>query len=130
MPVEAMAAGKDVYVEEAVDLCTVSENMLVLGAAVKKYKDRVVQVGTQQRAMPHLVKCYDEVVKPGLLGSSITCGCGGTTGPTRTVRGRSRSMLPRSIEAFCGRAKEQPFDPTASAAGATSGTSPAATSPT
>jgi predicted dehydrogenase len=28
----------------------------------------VVQVGQQQRSMPHMIKCYEEIIKPGTLG--------------------------------------------------------------
>src|SRR5438270_80736 len=47
---------------------SLDENATVLGAT-RKHPQRIVQVGMQQRAMPHLVKCYEEVVKPGLLGA-------------------------------------------------------------
>jgi predicted dehydrogenase len=63
---EALEAGKDVYVEKP--LChTLDEGPVALAAAAR-HKDRIIQVGQQQRSMPHLRKCYDEVVRPGTLG--------------------------------------------------------------
>src|SRR5207237_10220555 len=62
--VEACAAGKDVYVEKPLthDL---SEGARVIEA--QNRHRRIVQVGTQQRSMPHLQKAY-EIVKSGQLG--------------------------------------------------------------
>jgi predicted dehydrogenase len=64
--VEALDAGKDVYIEKP--LCHSLEEGPVALAAARKHKDRIVQVGQQQRSMPHMRKCYDEIVKPGTLG--------------------------------------------------------------
>ena len=62
--VDACAAGKDVYVEKPLthDL---SEGQRVIDAQNKH--SRIVQVGTQQRCMPHFQKAY-EIVKSGQLG--------------------------------------------------------------
>src|SRR5438045_3556609 len=62
--VDACAAGKDVYVEKPLthDL---AEGPRVVEA--QNRHNRVVQVGTQQRSMPHLKKAY-EIVKSGQLG--------------------------------------------------------------
>src|SRR4029079_5430247 len=62
--VDACAAGKDVYVEKPLthDL---SEGARVIEA--KNRNSRIVQVGTQQRSMPHLQKAF-EIVKSGQLG--------------------------------------------------------------
>src|SRR5437868_3125086 len=62
--VDACAAGKDVYVEKPLthDL---SEGPSVIEA--QNRHRRIVQVGTQQRSMPHLQKAY-EIVKSGQLG--------------------------------------------------------------
>src|SRR5207245_2219091 len=53
MTVEALAAGKDVYVEKPLTH-TLAEGKTIL-AAQAKHK-RVVQVGTQQRSMPQFMK--------------------------------------------------------------------------
>jgi predicted dehydrogenase len=62
--IEACAAGKDVYVEKPLthDL---SEGAAVIDA--QNRHQRIVQVGTQQRSMPHIQKAA-ELVKSGQLG--------------------------------------------------------------
>ena len=64
MTVDACAAGKDVYVEKPLthDL---SEGAAVIDA--QNSHSRIVQVGTQQRTMPHFQKAH-EIVKSGQLG--------------------------------------------------------------
>ncbi|MGE3806041.1 MAG: Gfo/Idh/MocA family protein, partial [Gemmataceae bacterium] len=64
MTIEAMAAGKDVYIEKPLTH-SLAEGKAILDAA-KKY-DRIVQVGTQQRSMPQFKKGY-EIVRSGKLG--------------------------------------------------------------
>ncbi|MGH9628923.1 MAG: Gfo/Idh/MocA family protein [Bryobacteraceae bacterium] len=64
MTVEACAAGKDVYVEKPLTH-DISEGPKVV-AAQNTHK-RIVQVGTQQRSMPHLEKAR-EIVRSGQLG--------------------------------------------------------------
>src|SRR5207249_9366207 len=63
---EALDAGKDVYVEKP--LCHTIDEAAVALAAARMHRDRVVQVGQQQRSMPHMLKCYEEIVRPGTLG--------------------------------------------------------------
>jgi predicted dehydrogenase len=64
MTVDACNAGKDVYVEKPLthDL---KEGQKVIDAQDKN--NRIVQVGTQQRSMPHIQKAY-ELVKAGRVG--------------------------------------------------------------
>src|SRR5262245_17044061 len=64
MTVDAMAAGKDVYVEKPLTHGR-AEGKLVLEAR-RKY-DRVVQVGTQQRSMPQFEKARG-LLRAGRLG--------------------------------------------------------------
>src|SRR5579871_4233300 len=64
MTVAACAAGKDVYVEKPLT------HDLAEGRAVIEARDkskRVVQVGMQQRSMPHIQEAY-ELVKKGRIG--------------------------------------------------------------
>src|SRR5947208_15918642 len=67
MTVAACAAGKDVYVEKPLthDL---SEGKPVIEAVRKS--QRIVQVGTQQRSMPHIQKGY-EIYKESRLGQVL-----------------------------------------------------------
>ena len=64
MTVDACEAGKDVYVEKPLthDL---AEGKAVIEA--QNEHKRVVQVGTQQRSMPHISKAC-ELVKAGTIG--------------------------------------------------------------
>src|ERR1043165_1414683 len=64
MTIDACNAGKDVYVEKPLT------HDLAEGKAVVEAQNRnnkIVQVGTQQRSMPHIQKGY-ELVKSGRLG--------------------------------------------------------------
>ena len=72
MTILACAAGKDVYVEKPMTVF-VKEGRWVIEAA-HRYK-RVVQVGTQQRSLPHYQKAATELLR-GYLGklSSIRSG--------------------------------------------------------
>ena len=65
MTIDACAAGKDVYVEKPITH-TIAEGPKVIEAQ-NRYK-RIVQVGTQQRSMPHLIKAR-EILKSGQLGT-------------------------------------------------------------
>lgn len=110
MLVDALDAGKDVYIEKPLTW-SLDENRLVR-AAVKKHPERIVQVGMQQRAMPHLVKCYEEVLKPGTLGDvhHVRVWWNYAAYPNAP---RPIDVNPSRVDwkAFCGKAKEQPFDP-------------------
>ena len=65
MTIDACAAGKDVYVEKPLTH-TIAEGVKVVEAQ-NRYQ-RIVQVGTQQRSMPHLIKAR-EILKSGQLGT-------------------------------------------------------------
>ena len=64
MTVDACDAGKDVYVEKPLthDL---SRGQSVIDA--QNSNKRIVQVGTQQRSMPHIIKA-NELIKKGRIG--------------------------------------------------------------
>jgi predicted dehydrogenase len=65
MTVDACAAGKDVYVEKPLTHSP-AEGQAVIEAQ-NRHK-RIVQVGMQQRSMPHVIKA-GELIKSGRLGT-------------------------------------------------------------
>jgi predicted dehydrogenase len=107
MTVAACAAGKDVYVEKPLthDL---SEGAAVI-AAQNEHK-RIVQVGTQQRSMPHIQKGY-EILKSGALGTVHKANCTWNRNAPRANR-PNLNIDPKSVDwkRFLGSAREQPFD--------------------
>jgi len=64
--IEAMKAGADLYLQKPISV-DVTEGQAILAAA-RQYK-RVVQVGTQRRSTPHLVRARDRIVREGKLGT-------------------------------------------------------------
>jgi predicted dehydrogenase len=107
MTVDACAAGKDVYVEKPLthDL---SEGKAVIEAQNKS--KRIVQVGTQQRSMPHIQKAY-EMVKAGRLGKIHKVHLTWNRNMDRVKKG-PQGVDPKTVDwkAFLGKAREQPFD--------------------
>ena len=63
--IHAMKNGIDCYVQKPISLDIVEGQAML--AAARKY-DRVVQVGTQRRSTPHLIKAKEEIIDAGLLG--------------------------------------------------------------
>ncbi len=107
MAVDAMAAGKDVYVEKPLTH-RLAEGRTVLDA-VNKHK-RVVQVGMQQRSMTHIRRAR-ELVQAGRLGEIHKVHLTWNRNTDRVRRG------PQNVDAkrldwkrFLGSAAEQPFD--------------------
>jgi predicted dehydrogenase len=107
LTIAACDAGKDVYVEKPLthDL---SEGKAVIAA--QNRNKRIVQVGMQQRSMPHIVKA-NEILRSGVLGKIHKVHL---TWNRNTPRTRSRNI---NIDAsgvdwktFLGNAKDQPFD--------------------
>lgn len=74
--VEALRAGKHVYVEKPLSL-TIGETRLLLEAA--KASDRIVQVGSQQRTENDTFRKAAAMVRSGRLGKirSVVCSCPG-----------------------------------------------------
>jgi len=105
--VDACAAGKDVYVEKPLthDL---SEGARVIEA--QNSHQRIVQVGTQQRSMPHLQKAY-EIVKSGQLGEIHKVHLTWNRNTNRAAR-PNLNIDPKTVDwkRFLGSAKDQPFD--------------------
>jgi len=105
--VDACAAGKDVYVEKPLthDL---SEGARVIEAQ-NRYS-RIVQVGTQQRSMPHLLEAA-KIVKSGQLGDIHKVHLTWNRNTPRQTR-PNLNIDPKSVDwkRFLGNAKDQPFD--------------------
>ena len=108
MTVAACAAGKDVYVEKPLTHDP-SEARAVLAA--QRESQRVVQVGTQQRSMPHFREAF-EIVKSGELGKIHKVHL---TWNRNSPRGAVQRPLvdPKTVDwrRFLGSAPDQPFDP-------------------
>src|SRR3954470_7159504 len=105
--VDACAAGKDVYVEKPLthDL---SEGQRAIEA--QNRSSRIVQVGTQQRSMPHLLKAF-EIVKSGQLGEIHKVHLTWNRNTPRSAR-PNLNIDPKTVDwkRFLGTAKDQPFD--------------------
>jgi predicted dehydrogenase len=107
LTVAACAAGKDVYVEKPLT------HDLAEGKAVVEAQNahkRIVQVGTQQRSMPHIIKVYD-IVKSGALGQVHKVHCTWNRNAGRAQRFKD-SLDPKTVDwkRFLGTARDQPFD--------------------
>jgi predicted dehydrogenase len=108
MSIDACRAGKDVYVEKPMTH-EISEGPKVIEAQ-NRYK-RVVQVGTQQRSMPHLQKAA-EIVKSGQLGKIHKVHM--TWNRNQARRGPLTLSIDSSTvdwKRFLGSAPDQPFNP-------------------
>ena len=107
MTIAACEAGKDVYVEKPLthDL---SEGKAVISAQSKH--GRIVQVGTQQRSMPHLLEAR-EVLQSGVLGKVHKIHLSWNRNTPRWQRTKY-GIDPASVrwKQFLGNAPEQPFD--------------------
>jgi len=107
LTIAAVEAGKDVYVEKPLthDL---SEGQLVIDA-VRKSK-QIVQVGTQQRSMPHIAKGR-ELIAANKLGRVFKVAMSWNRNA-----GRAKKPFPKldanavDWQMFLGNAKAQPFD--------------------
>ena len=107
MTIDACAAGKDVYVEKPLTH-SIEEGAAVLEARNKS--GRVVQVGTQQRSMPHLQQAF-EIVKSGRLGEIHKVHLTWNRNANRSKSFVSK-VDPTQFDwkAFLGNAPDQPFD--------------------
>lgn len=107
MTVDACAAGKDVYVEKPLthDL---SEGEAVIAA--QNDNGRIVQVGMQQRSMPHIQKAR-ELIESGHIGDIHKVHLTWNRNSPRWKRQRY-GIEPSSVDwnRFLGNAPEQPFD--------------------
>lgn len=107
MTIDACAAGKDVYVEKPLTHM-IAEGPKVIEAQ-NRYR-RIVQVGTQQRSMPHLIKAR-EIVQSGQLGTIHKIHMTWNRNMPRRLSA-SVDVAPDAIPwtAFLGSARQQEFD--------------------
>jgi len=107
LTIDAVKAGKDVYVEKPLthDL---SEGKAVIAA--RNETKRVVQVGTQQRSMTHIVKAY-ELLKAGKIGKVHKVHCTWNRNAARAARFKD-ALDANTVDwkRFLGTAKAQEFD--------------------
>ncbi len=107
MTVDALAAGKDVYVEKPLTH-NLGESKTILEAQSKS--KQIVQVGMQQRSMPHIAKARD-LIKEGRIGQVCKVHMTWNRNGDR-VRKTSLNIDPKTVDwkAFLGNAPAQPFD--------------------
>lgn len=107
MTIDSCAAGKDVYVEKPLTH-DASEGAAVIKA--QSDSQRIVQVGMQQRSMPHIQKA-NELIRGGHIGDVHKVHL---TWNRNAKRGSKRDygIDPKSVDwqRFLGNAPDQPFD--------------------
>lgn len=107
LTVAACKAGKDVYVEKPLthDL---SEGRAVIDA--QNETKRIVQVGTQQRSMTHILEAY-KLLKSGAIGNVHKVHCTWNRNAARAQRFKDATD-PKTVDwkMFLGNAKDQPYD--------------------
>ena len=107
MTIDAMAAGKDVYVEKPLTHKP-EEGRRILDALAKHSK--IVQIGTPQRSMPHIARAK-ELVAAGRLGTVHKVHLTWNRNSDRVRRGQPNVDQKRlDWKRFLGNAPEQPFD--------------------
>ncbi len=107
MTIDACQAGKDVYVEKPLTV-NLEEGQSVID--VQNQTKRIVQVGMQQRSMPHLIKAK-EIIDSGAIGDIHKVHL--TWNRNAPSRSRPRFNIdPKSVDwkRFLGRYDDQPFD--------------------
>jgi predicted dehydrogenase len=107
MTIDAVNAGKDVYVEKPLTH-SLAEGRPVIEAVAKN--KRIVQVGTQQRSMPQFQKA-NEILRSGRIGKVHKVHLTWNRNADR-VRRVPRNIDPKQVDwkAFLGNAPDQPFD--------------------
>jgi predicted dehydrogenase len=107
MTLDACAAGKDVYVEKPLTH-TLAEGRAVIEAQNKH--TRIVQVGTQQRSMPHIQEAY-LLLKAGRLGRVVKVRLSWNRNTDRLHKAPP-TIDPKTVDwdAFLGNAPKQPWD--------------------
>jgi predicted dehydrogenase len=64
--IEAMKAGADLYLQKPISVDVIEAQSLL---ATARKLGRVVEVGTQRRSTPHLVRARDRIIREGKLGT-------------------------------------------------------------
>lgn len=107
MTIDACAAGKDVYVEKPLTH-SLEEGQPVIDA--QNEHKRIVQVGMQQRSMPHIAKAR-EIIQAGGIGQVIKVHLTWNRNTPRATANKL-GVDPASVDwkGFLGSAKAQDFD--------------------
>jgi predicted dehydrogenase len=107
MTVDALAAGKDVYVEKPLTH-KLEESKTIIEAQNKS--KQIVQVGMQQRSMPHIAKARD-LIKEGRIGKVVKVHLTWNRNGDR-VQKKPLNIDPKTVDwkAFLGDAPAQPYD--------------------
>lgn len=107
MTIDAMAAGKDVYVEKP--LTHKMREGAEIAAALAKHR-KIVQVGTQQRSMPHIIRAK-ELINGGRIGTVHKVRMSWNRNTDRVRRGQL-GIDPKRLDwkRFLGNAPMQDFD--------------------
>jgi predicted dehydrogenase len=108
MTVDACRLGKDVYVEKPLTH-DMREGAAVIDAQNRNH--RVVQVGMQQRSMPHIQKAK-ELVQSGRIGEVFKVHLSWNRGGTSRFQRHPMGIEPGQVawKDFLGSAPDQPFD--------------------
>jgi len=108
MTIMACAAGKDVYVEKPLTVCVKEGRWMV--EAARRY-NRIVQVGTQQRSLPHYQKAATELLR-GYLGKITSIRSGSTRNCMPGFGKPADSAPPPGMDwdLFLGPAKKRPYN--------------------
>jgi predicted dehydrogenase len=108
MSVDACNAGKDVYVEKPLTHDPAEGAAIV---AAQNQNRKIVQVGMQQRSMPHIEKAR-ELIKSGRIGEVFKIHLSWNRGGSKRFQRGRASVDPNQVawKDFLGNAPEQPFD--------------------
>jgi predicted dehydrogenase len=108
MSVDACSAGKDVYVEKPLTHDP-AEGAAIIDAQNRHQK--VVQVGMQQRSMPHIQKAR-ELIKGGRIGEVLKVHLSWNRGGSTRMQREPARIDPHQVawKDFLGRAPDQPYD--------------------
>jgi predicted dehydrogenase len=109
--IDALNAGKDVYVEKPLTL-TIEEGPEIVKAA--RVNERICQVGMQQRSGPHYIEARDQYIRTGRLGK-VTLARTWWHGNTYHIRKAPDFLatLPSNLDwaRFLGPLKWRDYDP-------------------
>lgn len=107
MAIDAMAAGKDVYVEKP--LTHKMREGAEITVALAKHR-KIVQIGTQQRSMPHIIRAR-ELIQGGRIGTVHKVRMTWNRNSDRVRRG-PQNVDPKRLDwkRFLGNAPAQDFD--------------------
>ena len=108
MAVDACNAGKDVYVEKPLTHDP-SEGAMIIEA--QNHNKKIVQVGMQQRSMPHIQKAR-ELIKAGRIGQVFKVHLSWNRGGSSRFQRGASEVDPQKLawKDFLGNAPDQPYD--------------------